>query len=574
MSRYAMTIRPHGSLFFGGYTAGEGKGATETARDAHGLMAPSAAVKGAIREAALRLVRGMGEDDGWVYLIFGDKGMPAGDDDRHDAGKIRFSPFYLHADSVQSRTSARHHVSLERATRQSADQRLFTTHVTPAADAVELRGELEVLEALDDEEWALLRSAVATADQIGGGRGRGLGHVTITLADTPIDTSEAPPTLVVPKLEDFREIILSFDVVEPLQLGVVKDLSNLEPTSDVLTGSTVRGAVAAVLARSTPDADKDAVLERVFGGETPVQFGDGLPAVGGVSAPLTLLESKGDGPAIDRAVDLCVEALEMGGDGRPGDMKSASGCWYPHPENDRWCEATLPKRTITRAARNPMDGRAKDGQLYSVEVIDPAWDGPTEYPQPLQFHVPVRGPVDAVERVIDAARRGLLVGGTRTTGFGRITLASVAESTFPPIEERHRRWIDALVSRDVPAQIAGQTAALLTHGFLGMNQTRLRHVLSDHGLEVLGGEARRCMHGGWNTRVNLPRTAVGGFVAGSVFLLRAVDPESSPEDILERLRTIEHRGLGPGRADGWGRVTVCHPIHLDTLPSILTTPRS
>ena len=54
---------------------------------------------------------------------------------------------------------------------------------------------------------------------------------------------------------------------EPLQLGVVKDPSNVSPTKGYLDGSAVRGAVAAALRGEGADT-----LEEVFGGTTPSCF--------------------------------------------------------------------------------------------------------------------------------------------------------------------------------------------------------------------------------------------------------------------------------------------------------------
>ena len=562
MNRYELRVLPHGALFLGGYSAAEGKGANVTARDHRGFLAPGSALRGALRETCLRLLRGAGRDDELVIRLFGDKANLR-------AGKVRLGPLYAVGDAAQMATAVRHHVSLERTTRAAANQRLFSTRVTPTVDGLVLRGELEILEALDDDEWDLLRTAIDLTDQLGGGRGRGLGLVQVELGDAITDETSVAGELTstVQALESIlethghyeRDLLLTFEVLEPLQLGAVKEPGNIERTVEVLHGSTVRGAVAAAMGRTLTDpAERREVLEQVFGGHRPVVFGDGLPTADGVIAPLTLLEAK-DGKSVeDRAVDLYLQDMKLPPSPRPEHAKSAKGCWTRG--GNGWYATGLPRRLVTHSARNAIDGRSQDGLLYSIEVIDPSFEGVAPTDAPLCFHLPVRGPADSLRRVVEASRQGLLVGGTRGRGFGRIALQRVSEPTLPTLTQRHLRWVDALMRRGVPEDGARRSAVLLATGFLAIHQPRLKNALDNLGLELRGGTSRRQAHSGWNSRVNLPRTLVGGFVAGSVFLVN-----SRRDNIFDALLELEERGLGPGRADGWGRLIACHPIHIDCL---------
>lgn len=563
MNRYELRVIPHGSLFLGGYSAAEGKGANVTAQDRRGFLAPGSTLRGAIRESALRLLRGAERNENLVTRLFGDRASLT-------AGKIRIGPLYAEGEEAQLEVSVRHHVSLERATRAAAEQRLFSTRATPIAPGLALRGELEILDDLDDEEWDLLRSAIALTDQLGGGRGRGLGLVRVELGERmetaaittadPAATVEALETILARHGGHRREIVLRFEALEPLQLGLVKDPGNHERTVEVLGGSVLRGAIAAAMGRAIGDRQqREAALEQVFGGEDPVLFGDGLPAAAGVIAPMTLLQGK-DGETVgDQALELCVDILRGQPKERPANSKSAKGCWAP--DDLGWRRVDLPRRLVTRSARNAMDGRSHDGQLYSVEVIDPAFEGIAgKEPEPLYFHLPVRGPASSLRRIVAASQHGLLVGGTRSRGFGRIALRGVHDPELPTLTTRHLRWVAALEGRGIPRQQAESTGVLLARGFLAIHQPRLTATLERLGLELLGGESRRKVHGGWNSRANLPRTTLGGFEAGSVFIVRSLEG-----NIFDALLELEEHGLGPGRADGWGRLIACHPIHMDCL---------
>ncbi len=547
MTRHRVTITPRTSLFVGGYTASDGQSTGDTARDGRGFLVPGSVLKGALRESALRLVRGAEIDEEILVTLFGDEYQLR-------AGKLRLGPLY--AGDACAQPSLRHHVTLDRATRQAADKRLFQNRVTPAG--LRFEGVLEMLEELTDDESALLRSAVEITAQVGGGRGRGLGLVTVELSDKAVETAGGPETDHEKAVEG-PEAILVLEAREPLQLGAVKDLSNIEPTGEVLDGSAVRGAVAAMLARIVEESERDEVLELVLGGEAPVVFGSGFPSgAEAVPAPRTLQVPKGAGAAADRAVALCLEVLGVGaGSGtKKGDMKSAKGTWVRCHE--RWGRFRVPLRTITRTARNPIDGRASSGQLFSIQVVDPVPEGGAEKAL-LRFYVPVKGTPAQLGWVVRAAGRGLLVGGTRSRGFGRVELVAVEQPTLAELAGRHARWVASLCERGAEAARARATGVLLALGPVALSPPRLEDALARHRLRLIGGDARRDLHGGWNTRRKLPRTILGCYAAGSTFLVATMDESSA----LPRLESLEQKGLGPGRPDGWGRLVACHPIHLD-----------
>ncbi len=60
MIRYTLTVKPRSSLFIGGYAYAQGASDGDTASDAQGMLIPGSAAKGALREAAVRLVNGAG----------------------------------------------------------------------------------------------------------------------------------------------------------------------------------------------------------------------------------------------------------------------------------------------------------------------------------------------------------------------------------------------------------------------------------------------------------------------------------------------------------------------------------
>lgn len=569
MTFYRLVLEPRGSIKVGGYSATHRSGSM-TARDARSLLVPSSAIKGALRESAARLVRSTGgtvrshkdslpPEPGASDII----GRLFGRFDIHP-GKLRLGPLRVNGEGTLEPLAVRHHVTLERATRQAAHGRLFDMEVSPPGLGLRFEGLIEALEPLDDNEEGLLRTAVTLTDQIGAGRGQGLGMVALSLHG-PVESAEDESAGVsdpeaLSKAIAGGSIVLCLMPEEPLQLGAAKNASNLQRCDAEIAGSVSRGAVANVLARISPKNEREAILEAVFGGSNPAVFGVARVGNSAIPAPNTLSMPKGKGPPIDRALDLALEGLGCASHPLPADYRTAKGTWSKTEEG--WAEVKIPRRLITRAARDPVDGRASAGQLYSIETLDANFE--TE-PQRLVFQLPVDGTHEQLEHILKVTPHGLVAGGSRGRGLGHMRVVGVHQRKKEAVTERHRAWAEALVACSaVPGKLdnddALATGCLLALGFLAVSQRRLREFLRVFNLKLFSGEARRHHLGGWNTRSNLPRTAVGGFAMGSVFLVRTPDGSSA----ASALESAERHGIGPGRTDGWGRVVACHPIHLET----------
>jgi hypothetical protein len=446
--------------------------------------------------------------------------------------------------------TVRHHVSLERARRQAAPQRLFQNHVTPAVPGLRFCGEIRAARPLDQDEQDLLRAAASITDQIGAGRGRGLGLIELHLERI----CEEPENAALELPADSPEVVLVFEACEPLQLGALKDVTNLSPSKEHLDGSVVRGAIAQSLMRLGLHEH----LDEVLGGADAVQFGDGRAAdPSAIPAPLTLREPKRGGRPTDEAIARCEAALtgrlqNRDRDTRPVGGSVAFGC-------AGWEKITLKRRIVTRTARDHRSGKAAQGKLYSLEVLDPLFrqDADSEREE-LLFFVPVSGSPGQLALVVRAAAAGLLVGRARSRGFGRLRLVGVERpADLGAVELRHQRWASRLERRGVDN--AAATGILLTTGPIATTQELLLRRLADFGLELVDGVSRRRPGGGWNSNERLPRTVTAQFVPGSTFIVKMTDGRSA----LEALQRLEEQGIGPGRCDGWGRVVACHPVHID-----------
>ncbi len=568
MKRFRILIRPESSLYFGGYAENTGSSDGDTAEDSEGLLIPGSAVRGALREAALRLVRGAGLREELVGRIFGHRPEDRLAPESWE-GPLRVGP--LRAEAA-AEASLRHHVSLERASRQAVQGRLFQKRVTPAGHGLCFEGELGLTDDLGDEELDLLRAAIQITDQIGGGRGRGIGLVRVEVpglagkAEPVEDSWEEDPSAagllagLDPPEGREQELTLVLEALEPLRLGSVKDGTNLQGSKRYLDGSALRGATAAVICQHEKDQ-----AEPVLGGSSPVSFGDAHPGdLGAIPAPFTLLVPKrGKGELIDTAVALAAGTYvgrDFGKKEAKGSIVRVDGSWLP----------ARPKlRTITRSAREHADGRAAHQMLFSLEIMDPLQQLNRRLPEEkLRFYAPVRGTGEQLRVVTRAAARGLTVGGTRGRGLGRLRLAEVlAGNPWPDLKERHARWTKAVAEAAGRAEVSGlvaeSTGVLLALGPVALKGAEVIQTLRDLGLRVLDGRTRRDSLGGWNRKAGLPRALQGVFLPGSVWIVQTEEKGNA----LESLAELEGHGLGPGRTDGWGRLVACHPIHLDCLDS-------
>jgi CRISPR/Cas system CSM-associated protein Csm3 (group 7 of RAMP superfamily) len=544
MPTYQITVEPHASLFIGGYTQARGESDADSAVDGRGSVIPGSAVKGALRESAWRIVNGVGRGAELHAALFGND---------EQEGVLRVGP--LRAGRDGPGLVLRHHVSLERATRQAADQRLFQNRVTGAGVGARFQGRLSTSRPLGDEELGLLRAAVQITDQLGGGRGRGLGFVSVDLGEPE---SDAAPRFHVPEGSAAVGLVLEAD--EPLNLGGPKDPGNYLAGKDVIDGSALRGAVAATLLRlgSSP-----AQMEAIFGGTSPAAFRDARIGDGsGVPAPMTLRAPKAGGAPFDTAGRLCARALGVAVPAAEMKPSRVADGTFVLAEGT-WIAAAVSRRTITRTARDIAGGHAAHGQLFSLEVVDPdplpsGPDSDLRTKQPCHFFAQVSGTYEQLAAIVRAAESDLFVGGTRNRGFGRLVLRdmSVRES-LPPLSKRHAAW--AAHVRAMGAEDSESTAVLLALGPIAVEQSRLLAALSSLGLALLDGVARRRTHGGWNGRGRIPRQLQGVFAPGSVFVVKTTGQAS----ILPPLEQLESRGIGPGRPDGWGHLVACHPIHVD-----------
>lgn len=234
---------------------------------------------------------------------------------------------------------------------------------------------------------------------------------------------------------------------------------------------------------------------------------------------------------------------------------------------------TARTRVLTGVGMSRLTGTAARGFLFSMGAIEEG--------QTFQGEVRLDGQVGHLQALLaELAPPGgvLRLGSARSRGQGRVRVQSwtPAESAIdPPLERRWEALNEAvrdLCSRygvpmpEVEYFTLGAESPLILH------DACLRQVSpAAIDAQVLGlpsgVERRRVMIKevivrGWNAAWGLPKEAMSGADAGSVFLFRT--PPSLRTAIQDTLRQLEDHGAGDRRNEGFGRLIACNPFHCRT----------
>lgn len=225
----------------------------------------------------------------------------------------------------------------------------------------------------------------------------------------------------------------------------------------------------------------------------------------------------------------------------------------------------------TRTGIDRKTGTVKQGVLYSREVLRAGsrfW-GTLTVPdaQKEAFY-------DFVEEA--NATKLLRIGNSRTRGFGRIVLRLEKPEQDDTVEDLSKR-IEAFSAElrrqaqavDVAAAHAAYVPLTLTSDIILFDRLlRCQTTISPSYLDEvwgLGGatllyqnsSVRRIM--GWNDLWRLPKPDDVAIAKGSVFLFGFEEPLNG--DQLQVLLTMQNKGIGARRREGFGRLAVASPFH-------------
>jgi CRISPR-associated protein Csx10 len=258
-------------------------------------------------------------------------------------------------------------------------------------------------------------------------------------------------------------------------------------------------------------------------------------------------------------------------------------------------QAKMPTRLQTHTGINRETGTVEDGILYHRRVFE-------EHTHFWGLVKTFDDQADPFEQFITGVgRSGLVrVGTGRTRGMGKVALSvqkldeAEAQARYPQFTERltlfsnrlRERALETFPPDEYTLALAPFYFALTLHSPLILHDDLLRYrttidiealldLLARTRLERLprdtfppkpllyqAASTRRVS--GWNDLWGTPRTNEYAIDTGSVFLFACnVKPD---EALLQALFRLEEEGAGRRRAEGFGRVCVSDPFHLEEQP--------
>jgi CRISPR-associated protein Csx10 len=161
----------------------------------------------------------------------------------------------------------------------------------------------------------------------------------------------------------------------------------------------------------------------------------------------------------------------------------------------------------------------------------------------------------------------LFAGGDRTRGFGEIALSfSETDLPFPAFnimdwDKKFRKKLNSLVEKESDSgtyfSIKLESHAIFVDSFLRPSyDMELSFPDINPVLKIAKSEIVR----GWQSSWGLPKPDDMGLAMGSVYLFRYTGNDLA--GLESYLQKIIKNGIGLRREEGFGRISVCEPIHL------------
>lgn len=399
---------------------------------------------------------------------------------------------------------------------------------------------------------------------------------------------------------------LQLEALSPIAFGARRGTtSSFVDTLDYVPGTSLRGALAARFLREFANADDERFRKVFLEGEVlfanlyPLSDGEiswVLPAT--AHACKAYKERHGVKDILIRAAALKLM--------KPGSCEAlldeilfCSHCpqgwqavklltgFYEKPLSRPATYATVEvhKRHLTHVGINRKKQSAEEGFLFAQQVINEARrDSDSRSFSPQLFS----GELIANKSQAEFLTHELLANGTdfrmgesRTRGLGRVRVreckvvnADTEDDVKARIVQFNRKFSERFSSDRIFISLTLQSDTMLTDEFMRPSSTLaasdLRRAVGDdpgarsitpNSLRPVYANAGKRLVQTWNVTSGYPKPDDVAITMGSVFLFEVT--EGTAEELAAPLLILQEHGIGKRRIEGFGRVTVCDPFHLE-----------
>ena len=391
-------------------------------------------------------------------------------------------------------------------------------------------GDMECAE--DDAE--LIRHALAGIKWVGTMRSRGFGHVRIT--------SE-----IAPEKQDFPEISRASCIryrllaQSPILItNLNRSRGNAFESRTYIPGSSIRGMVASSLAETSPDVF-ETIRSLLLGSGT--RFLDAVP-VRGEQPPLPALMGFYEDKAETR-----FESVLKNGSADPGLKRAKLGsfCSLDGGTLYYWNAAMSGS---TRISLN-RDGHDRS-DMFQTRYMEPG--------ELLEGYILLDDP-SLAGYICQVFQDTVWLGADRYSGFGKCSVQEITVMDEPVWIREYGFHSQDEIGKELYMLAVSPFTMLNSMGEpCGLDEAALAGELGVSSVEVVLCATSTAEFGGYNRIWKNRNPAVRMYERGSLFRLHCETPPS-----LDKLRSLEHRGLGIRRSEGFGQVMFLPPSRLDQL---------
>ncbi|MCK6622773.1 MAG: hypothetical protein HUU32_16915 [Calditrichaceae bacterium] len=366
----------------------------------------------------------------------------------------------------------------------------------------------------------------------------------------------------------------------PIAVLRTRASSQFVKTLDYLPGSAVRGAFAEIFINKRGTEDPD--FKHIFVEEN-IWFSDFLPNYADESPlvlPLSAMACKRYGLSHTQSVqDRLIH--EITGAPRSESSKRCPECGEPLDRVSGYLSDLKTRKNVKIGRQLRMHvgisgttGSAMHGLLFSYEMLTeketPAGGEVTDMKFIGTLESDSGEVLEALQKVIPS-REHLSVGKARTRGLGELSIQYHEKlKSANSFLERWDNFNAGVVKHGGDPQQCYFSIILDSH--LALKDRLGRPVLGDIQAAHLGLEESAQVEicaaflapvvvPGWNAAQGLPKPDTHALSRGSVLTFCA--PETLKKSLRQQVMELEKQGLGERRAEGFGKLSVCHPFHLN-----------